>query len=87
MLFNYAKNRFILLFDHVKKTKQKRHVNTTCLLFKFWVDHIIIQSTVNQNLDKVPHSGKKSQFIWGKRIVEYCKKYCNTGLEKVLQSV
>jgi len=36
-----------VLFDCMKKTEQEKHVNTTCLLFKFWDDHIIMESVFN----------------------------------------
>jgi len=40
MLFNYAMYLFILLLDRTKPNGKLR-VNTICLLFKFWVDHVI----------------------------------------------
>jgi len=41
MLLNYAKSLFIL----VRSCEKDQTKMTTCLLFKFRVDHIIIQST------------------------------------------
>ena len=37
----------------------------TCLLFNFWVDHIITWSVINPKFKKkVVHSSKNQKFIW-----------------------
>ena len=63
-----------VLFDRVKKTEQEKHVNTTCFLFKFWVDHIIMESVVNPKFKKAVYSAAKINIYFGERIMKYCKK-------------